>query len=61
MYASLGIVGFVAGCGLYLCFRKSFDDLPVIAGQEAATIELEVTGVAEHGGKLAIKEERWRK
>jgi POT family proton-dependent oligopeptide transporter len=50
MYASLGIVGFVAGCGLYLCFRKSFDDLPVIAGQEAATLELDVTGVAEHGG-----------
>jgi POT family proton-dependent oligopeptide transporter len=61
MYASLGIVGFVAGCGLYLCFRNSFDDLPVIAGQEAATIELEVTGVAEHRGKLAIEEERWRK
>jgi len=61
MYASLGIVGFVAGCGLYLCFRKSFNDLPVIAGQEAATMELDVTGVAEHGGKLAIEEERWRK
>ncbi|KAI4854458.1 peptide transport protein PTR2 [Aureobasidium sp. EXF-8845] len=61
MYASLGIVGFVAGCGLYLCFRNSFEDLPIIAGQEAATLELAVTGVAEHGGKLAIEEERWRK
>ncbi|KAH0284953.1 PTR2-domain-containing protein [Aureobasidium namibiae CBS 147.97] len=60
MYASLGIVGFVAGCGLYLCFRKSFDDVPVIAGQEAANMELDVAGVAEHGGKLAVEEGRWR-
>jgi POT family proton-dependent oligopeptide transporter len=61
MYASLGIVGFVSGCGLYLCFRNSFDDVPVIAGQEAANIELDVAGVAEHGGKLAVEEDRWRK
>lgn len=60
MYASLGIVGFVAGCGLYLCFKNSFDDVPVIAGQEAANMELDVTGVAEHGGKLAVEEGRWR-
>lgn len=60
MYASLDIVGFVAGCGLYLCFQNSFDDVPVIAGREAANMELDVTGVAEHGGKLAVEEEKWR-
>jgi POT family proton-dependent oligopeptide transporter len=59
MYASLAIVGFVAGCRLYFCFRNSFDDVPVIAGQEAANMELEVTGVAEHEGKLAVGEGRW--
>ncbi|KAG9959601.1 peptide transport protein PTR2, partial [Aureobasidium melanogenum] len=61
MYASLGIVGFVGGLGIYLCFRNSFDDVPIITGQEAATVEVDVTGVAEHGGKLAIEEGRLRK
>ncbi|THY19387.1 peptide transport protein PTR2 [Aureobasidium pullulans] len=61
MYGSLAIVGFVAGCALYLCFRNSFDEVPIIAGQEAANMELDVTGVAEHGGKLAVEESRWRK
>ena len=61
MYASLGIVGFVGGLGLYLCFRNSFDDVPIITGQEAANVELEVTGVAEHGGKLMVHEEGLRK
>jgi len=61
MYGSLAVVGFVAGCALYLCFKKSFDDVPVIDGQEAANMDLDLTRVAERGGKLAVEEERYRK
>jgi POT family proton-dependent oligopeptide transporter len=46
---------------LYLCFRNSFDDLAVITGRETADMELDVSGVAVHGGKLAIEEGRWQK
>lgn len=61
MYGSLAIVGFVAGCALYVCFRNSFDDMPVIVGTEAGN-EGGVNTVIEHAGKLAVEEEdRWRK
>jgi POT family proton-dependent oligopeptide transporter len=61
LYGSLAIVGFVGACALYLCFRNSFDDLAVITGRETADMELDVSGVAVHGGKLAIEEGRWQK
>jgi hypothetical protein len=61
MYASLGIVGFIGGLRPYLSFQDSYDDVPIITGQEAAIVELDVTGVAEHGGKLAIEEGGLRK
>lgn len=60
MYGSLAIVGFVAGCALYICFRNSFGDMPVIVGTEAGN-ESGMDTVIEHAGKLADEEDRWRK
>jgi len=61
MYGSLAIVGFVAGCALYICFRNSFGDVPIIVGTEVGN-EVGVSKVTEHAGKLAVDEEdRWRK
>lgn len=34
MYTSLGVVTFVGGCVFYVCFRKSFEDVPVIDALE---------------------------
>ena len=56
MYGSLGIVGFVAGCALYICFRNSFEEVPVIVGSEAGD-EVHVSKVTAHTGKLAVEEE----
>ncbi|RMZ73600.1 POT family [Pyrenophora seminiperda CCB06] len=59
MYGSLAIVGFVAGCALYICFRNSFDDVPVIVGTEAQN-EIDVSKDTEHAGKLSVEDEvRW--
>jgi POT family proton-dependent oligopeptide transporter len=54
MYGSLAIVGFVAGCALYVCFRKSFEEVPIIVGTEAGN-EDGVSKVTEHVGKLPVK------
>lgn len=52
MYASLAIVGFVAGCLFYICFRKSDSLDPVIPGLvEGVPVEgnrQHVTQVADH-------------
>lgn len=56
MYGSLAIVGFVAGCALYACFRNSFEEVPVIVGTEAEN-EVDVSKVSAHAGKLAVEEE----
>lgn len=56
MYGSLAIVGFVAGCALYICFRNSFEELPVIVGSEAGD-EAGVSKVTAYTGKLAVEEE----
>ncbi|USP80440.1 hypothetical protein yc1106_07714 [Curvularia clavata] len=56
MYGSLGIVGFVAGCALYICFRNSFEEVPVIVGSEAGD-EVDISKVTTHTGKLAVEEE----
>lgn len=55
MYGSLAIVGFVAGCALYVCFRNSFQEVPVIVGTEAAN-QIGVSKVTADAGKLAIEE-----
>ncbi|KAJ5062757.1 POT family-domain-containing protein [Bipolaris maydis] len=55
MYGSLAIVGFVAGCALYVCFRNSFQEVPVIVGTEAAN-EVGVSKVTADAGKLAVDE-----
>ncbi|KAI1536634.1 PTR2 Dipeptide tripeptide permease [Pyrenophora tritici-repentis] len=61
MYGSLAIVGFVAGCALYICFRKSFGEVPVIVGTATGN-DVGVSEVTEHAGKLAVDEEdQWRK
>ncbi|KAE8836381.1 hypothetical protein HRS9139_04479 [Pyrenophora teres f. teres] len=61
MYGSLSIIGFVGGCALYICFRKSFGEVPVIVGTEAGN-DVGVSEVTAHAGKLAVEEEgRWRK
>jgi POT family proton-dependent oligopeptide transporter len=51
MYGSLGIVGFVAGCVFYICFRKSasldLDTLDIVEGVEGNREE--VLQVADRG------------
>ncbi|EUC39969.1 hypothetical protein COCMIDRAFT_41624 [Bipolaris oryzae ATCC 44560] len=55
MYGSLAIVGFIAGCALYVCFRNSFQEVPVIVGAEAMN-EMGVSKFTADAGKLAIEE-----
>jgi POT family proton-dependent oligopeptide transporter len=52
MYGSLAIVGFVAGCLFYICFRKSDLDEPIIPGLDGVPVEgsgQNVTHVADYG------------
>ncbi|KAL6171719.1 hypothetical protein ACJQWK_02725 [Exserohilum turcicum] len=55
MYGSLSIVGFVAGCALYICFRNSFEEVSVIIGTEAEN-EVDVRMIIKHAEKFAIEE-----